>query len=129
MSALPSPACGCDYHCIALDEYRVNVRCICPEGWQLKKHNSTACEREYFLLQFEIDIDCLENIILFVILHLHIAKQPGMYEMRNVIVFFSIVTLLLVSALGMLIFILCKFHLIKFMYFIRTRQGLVLLQM
>lgn len=36
--------CGCDYRCIALDEYRSTVRCICPDGWRLKKDNQTACE-------------------------------------------------------------------------------------
>ncbi|XP_011203998.2 tyrosine-protein kinase receptor [Bactrocera dorsalis] len=36
--------CGCDYRCIALDEYRSSVRCICPDGWRLKKDNQTACE-------------------------------------------------------------------------------------
>ncbi|XP_017466502.1 PREDICTED: ALK tyrosine kinase receptor [Rhagoletis zephyria] len=36
--------CGCDYRCIALDEYRTSVRCICPDGWRLKRDNQTACE-------------------------------------------------------------------------------------
>lgn len=36
--------CGCDYRCIALDEYRTTVRCICPEGWRLKRDNNTSCE-------------------------------------------------------------------------------------
>ncbi|XP_053962484.1 tyrosine-protein kinase receptor [Anastrepha ludens] len=36
--------CGCDYRCIALDEYRSSVRCICPDGWRLKRDNQTACE-------------------------------------------------------------------------------------
>lgn len=44
--ALPQPACGCDYRCVVLDEFSVNVRCICPEGWRLKKDNLTACERK-----------------------------------------------------------------------------------
>lgn len=44
--ALPHPACGCDYRCVVLDEFSVNVRCICPEGWRLKKDNLTACERK-----------------------------------------------------------------------------------
>lgn len=42
--ALPHPACGCDYRCVVLDEFSVNVKCICPEGWKLKKDNQTACE-------------------------------------------------------------------------------------
>lgn len=44
--ALPHPACGCDYRCVVLDEFSVNVRCICPDGWRLKKDNQTACERK-----------------------------------------------------------------------------------
>jgi anaplastic lymphoma kinase len=36
--------CGCDYRCVALDEYRSVVACICPEGWRLKSDNLTACE-------------------------------------------------------------------------------------
>lgn len=44
--ALPHPACGCDYRCVAIDEFSVNVRCICPDGWRLKKDNQTACERK-----------------------------------------------------------------------------------
>lgn len=47
--ALVTPACGCDYRCVALDEYRSEVACICPENWRLKKDNLTACEREFLL--------------------------------------------------------------------------------
>ncbi|ALC42076.1 Alk [Drosophila busckii] len=36
--------CGCDYRCVALDEFRSKVRCICPDGWTLKRDNNTACE-------------------------------------------------------------------------------------
>ncbi|XP_034653781.1 ALK tyrosine kinase receptor [Drosophila subobscura] len=36
--------CGCDYRCVAMDEFRSKVRCICPDGWSLKKDNNTACE-------------------------------------------------------------------------------------
>lgn len=43
--AIGSPACGCDYRCVALDEYSATVACICPENWRLKKDNLTACER------------------------------------------------------------------------------------
>lgn len=43
--AISTPACGCDYRCVALDEYSSRVACICPENWRLKKDNLTACER------------------------------------------------------------------------------------
>ncbi|KAH8421056.1 hypothetical protein KR222_006577 [Zaprionus bogoriensis] len=36
--------CDCDYRCVALDEFRSKVRCICPDGWVLKRDNNTACE-------------------------------------------------------------------------------------
>lgn len=39
--------CGCDYRCVALDEYRSLVACICPEGWQLKPDNLTSCESKF----------------------------------------------------------------------------------
>lgn len=38
--------CGCDYRCVALDEFRSLVACICPEGWRLSGENHTLCERE-----------------------------------------------------------------------------------
>lgn len=41
--------CGCDYRCVALDEYRSLVACICPEGWRLKPDNLTSCESKYQL--------------------------------------------------------------------------------
>lgn len=43
--AIASPGCGCDYRCVALDEFSATVACICPEGWRLKRDNFTACER------------------------------------------------------------------------------------
>lgn len=39
--------CGCDYRCVALDEYRSLVACICPEGWRLKPDNLTTCECKF----------------------------------------------------------------------------------
>lgn len=38
--------CGCDYRCVALDEFRSEVACICPDGWALRHDNLTACECE-----------------------------------------------------------------------------------
>lgn len=51
--AIPHPACGCDYRCVVLDEFSVNVRCICPDGWRLKKDNQTACERKCFCILYQ----------------------------------------------------------------------------
>ena len=48
--AIPHPGCGCDYRCVALDEFSAMVACICPEGWRLKKDNFTACERKNFVV-------------------------------------------------------------------------------
>ncbi|PSN50091.1 hypothetical protein C0J52_15468 [Blattella germanica] len=36
-------ACSCDYRCVALDEYRSEVTCICPENWILGVNNE-SCE-------------------------------------------------------------------------------------
>ncbi|KAJ9595248.1 hypothetical protein L9F63_013458 [Diploptera punctata] len=35
-------ACSCDYRCVALDEYRSEVKCICPEHWTLGE-NKISC--------------------------------------------------------------------------------------
>ncbi|XP_063232393.1 leukocyte tyrosine kinase receptor [Bacillus rossius redtenbacheri] len=35
--------CGCDFDCVALDEYRHEVKCLCPLGWRLGFDN-TSCE-------------------------------------------------------------------------------------
>ncbi|XP_046399789.1 ALK tyrosine kinase receptor-like isoform X2 [Ischnura elegans] len=40
--ALSRGACGCDYLCVALDEYRSKTQCICPSGWTLG-NDSTSC--------------------------------------------------------------------------------------
>lgn len=45
--------CGCDYRCIALDEFRSLTQCICPDGWKLKKDNNTACEGR-LVLKFDL---------------------------------------------------------------------------
>lgn len=50
--AIGTPACGCDYRCVALDEFSSKVACICPENWRLKKDNLTACERKYFFKNY-----------------------------------------------------------------------------
>ncbi|XP_055534113.1 tyrosine-protein kinase receptor [Wyeomyia smithii] len=69
--------CGCDYRCVALDEYRAMVGCICPDGWTLKPDNYTACE-----LQTEDD------------------------EMKYLIMFFIAVVIILCAALAGLVLIL-----------------------
>ncbi|XP_055625903.1 tyrosine-protein kinase receptor isoform X2 [Toxorhynchites rutilus septentrionalis] len=69
--------CGCDYRCVALDEYRATVGCICPDGWTLKPDNYTACE----LLTETL-------------------------EMKYLIVFFAVVVVILLAALTSLILIL-----------------------
>lgn len=69
--------CGCDYRCVALDEYRSLVGCICPDGWTLKPDNYTACE-------------------------LHTETL----EMKYLILFFVAVSIVLCAALASLILIL-----------------------
>uniref|UniRef100_A0A8W7P6X3 Tyrosine-protein kinase receptor n=1 Tax=Anopheles coluzzii TaxID=1518534 RepID=A0A8W7P6X3_ANOCL len=69
--------CGCDYRCVALDEYRATVGCICPDGWTLKPDNYTACE-----------------------------LPTEAVEMKYLIMFFVVVVLVLCAALASLILIL-----------------------
>ncbi|XP_058055308.1 tyrosine-protein kinase receptor [Anopheles bellator] len=69
--------CGCDYRCVALDEYRATVGCICPDGWTLKPDNYTACE-----------------------------LPTETVEMKYLIMFFVVVVLVLCAALASLILIL-----------------------
>lgn len=67
--ALSHPACGCDYRCVVLDEFSVNVRCICPDGWRLKKDNQTACERKRFYFYkklHETQIKFFKRIIMLI---------------------------------------------------------------
>ncbi|KAF4519176.1 hypothetical protein B566_EDAN008239 [Ephemera danica] len=40
--SLDNGACGCDYRCVALDEYRHHTQCLCPDGWLLG-NDSTTC--------------------------------------------------------------------------------------
>ncbi|XP_055595581.1 tyrosine-protein kinase receptor [Uranotaenia lowii] len=69
--------CGCDYRCVALDEYRSTVGCICPDGWTLKPDNYTACE--------------LQNETL---------------DMRLLVMLFVGLAVVLCAVLGILIFVL-----------------------
>lgn len=47
--------CGCDYRCVALDEFMSVTSCICPEGWILKSENETSCECKNFIFYFLFD--------------------------------------------------------------------------
>lgn len=38
--------CGCEYRCVAMDEARTAVKCICPPGWHLSQDNH-SCVRKY----------------------------------------------------------------------------------
>ncbi|KAJ0170445.1 hypothetical protein K1T71_013816 [Dendrolimus kikuchii] len=35
--------CGCDYRCVALNEYRSDVKCYCPATWATDLHDGTKC--------------------------------------------------------------------------------------
>lgn len=39
------PGCDCDYRCLALDESRSEVTCVCPANWKLDIDGKT-CRRE-----------------------------------------------------------------------------------
>lgn len=104
------PACGCDYRCVVLDEFSVNVRCICPDGWRLKKDNQTACERKR-LKFIDVDSVTIANFMhnrFFFFLYYFTAIIPQEIPMEHLIIFFVVVTILLIAALAALIFILCK---------------------
>jgi anaplastic lymphoma kinase len=64
--------CGCDYRCVALDEYRSLVACICPEGWRLKPDNLTSCESKLNFWDFSLVII---DVIIFI---LQLSKSPAM---------------------------------------------------
>lgn len=111
--ALSHPACGCDYRCVVLDEFSVNVRCICPEGWRLKKDNQTACERKFYTTilnngKFKaLDLTFVWIFFYFFLCCIEIYRNE--IPMEYLIIFFAVVTILLIAALAALIFILCKF--------------------
>lgn len=50
--------CGCDYLCAALDEYKSETACICPDKWHLKPGSLTSCQSR------------LQNIFLYNIMSL-----------------------------------------------------------
>ncbi|XP_049882040.1 tyrosine-protein kinase receptor isoform X2 [Pectinophora gossypiella] len=35
--------CGCDYRCVALNEYRSDIKCYCPASWSTDAHDATKC--------------------------------------------------------------------------------------
>lgn len=73
--------CGCDFRCVPMDEFRSKTKCICPEGWELKRGSTTECKHKKSLEE-----------------NLH-------YWM----IFFAFISLFLLFALCFLVFILCKF--------------------
>lgn len=77
--ALPHPACGCDYRCVVLDEFRVNVRCICPDGWRLKKDSQTACERKLFRLKNYFQYKLIQYHLSFDIIHFFNFKNSQQF--------------------------------------------------
>lgn len=38
--------CGCDYRCVALDQFLSETKCLCPQGWMLS-NDSKSCISEY----------------------------------------------------------------------------------
>lgn len=39
------PGCDCDYRCLALDESRSQVACVCPSNWRLDS-DGKSCKRK-----------------------------------------------------------------------------------
>ena len=92
--------CGCDYRCIALDEFRSTIACICPEGWRLKRDNFTTCECKKIVFNFLLILTIYDFIFV-------VIAAPDM-PLQYLIVFFAVTVILLVAALTGLIFMLCK---------------------
>jgi len=38
--------CGCDYRCVALDQFLSETKCLCPQGWLLS-NDSKSCISKY----------------------------------------------------------------------------------
>lgn len=96
--------CGCDYRCVALDEYRANVSCICPQGWQLSIYNLTSCESKF--VHFMISIMRPLFTYKFTILVIEIPYDNS--SITNYVIVLIIISSGLILSLSFLIFMLCK---------------------
>lgn len=92
--------CGCDYRCVALDEYRSLVACICPEGLRLKPDNLTACEcKDLFMIIKKKKI---------MIISFAVIEEPSS---NDILVYLLIViTSVLAVSLIFLFTMLCEYH-------------------
>ncbi|XP_030566432.1 ALK tyrosine kinase receptor [Drosophila novamexicana] len=79
--------CGCDYRCVALDEFRSKVRCICPDGWSLKRDNNTACERQEEAgkssFQYLVSILMISLAVLFICIAALIFMLYNRYQRKK----------------------------------------------
>lgn len=96
--------CGCDYRCVALDEFMSITSCICPEGWVLKLENETSCECENLNLIFHFDF-----VYIFYCIFSVMRETPFPFE--AVVIVFVVILVLLLAALTGLILMLCKIYL------------------
>lgn len=95
--------CGCDYRCVALDEYRAEVACICPQGWILNPFNLTQCESKSFNTNFFNYLQMY--LFFFLVTGAVLPDQP----MSFVIPLFGVLSIALILALSFLMVMLCKF--------------------
>lgn len=94
--------CGCDYRCVALDEYRSIAACICPDGLRLKPDNLTACECKLFFEPVKI-----ESIINAPLILLTVIEEPSSNDI--LVYLLVIITCVLAISLVFLFMMLCEY--------------------
>lgn len=93
--------CGCDYLCVALDEYRSLVACICPEGWRLKPENLTSCESKWSKQKVG------SGLTDFLFVYFTVIEEVN--NNTYIVYILILVSFLLVVALLFLMLMLCKY--------------------
>lgn len=96
--------CGCDYRCLALDEYRSSVKCICPEGWRIRKDNTSACDSKLKSWAREKELRFHKSFAYF----LFAVPVTDAIPLNYLISFFTVLMLLLIASLAALVVMLCK---------------------
>ncbi|KYN34630.1 ALK tyrosine kinase receptor [Trachymyrmex septentrionalis] len=84
--------CGCDYRCVALDQYLSETKCLCPQGWLLS-NDSKSCimaddskdGHQTYMIQLVVVIIGLLTIIgICLISYKRYQKQKALSHRRQV---------------------------------------------
>ncbi|XP_018396574.1 PREDICTED: ALK tyrosine kinase receptor [Cyphomyrmex costatus] len=85
--------CGCDYRCVALDEYLSETKCLCPQGWLLS-NDSKSCimaddskdsHQTWYIIQLMIVIICFLTVTgVCLIIYKRYRKQKALTHRRQV---------------------------------------------